>query len=43
MTDTEQKVPFSATEPYRFCPADGTSLEAPKRSGGARCPLCGRS
>jgi NADH pyrophosphatase NudC (nudix superfamily) len=43
LTDTEQKVPFSATEPYRFCPADGTSLEAPKHSGGARCPLCGRS
>lgn len=39
---TEQ-VPFSPTEPYRFCPADGTRLEDPKPSGGARCPLCGRS
>ena len=44
MTDTEQKVPFSATEPYRFCPADGTRLEVPRHEGGgARCPLCGRS
>ena len=43
MTDAAQKVPFSATEPYRFCPADGTQLEEPRPSGGARCPLCGRS
>ena len=43
MTDAAQKVPFSATEPYRFCPADGTHLEEPRPSGGARCPLCGRS
>ncbi len=43
MTDTAQKVPFSATEPYRFCPADGSRLEEPRPSGGARCPLCGRS
>ena len=43
MTGVAQKVPFSATEPYRFCPADGTGLEAPRRSGGARCPFCGRS
>ncbi len=38
-----EQVPFSPTEPYRFCPADGTRLEEPKPSGGARCPLCGRS
>ena len=41
MTD---RVPFSNTEPYRFCPADGTKLE-PKggESNGASCPTCGRS
>lgn len=38
-----EEVPFSATEPYRFCPADGTRLEEPRPSGGASCPLCGRS
>jgi len=44
MTGVAQKVPFSATEPYRFCPADGTRLEIPRHEGGgARCPLCGRS
>lgn len=43
MTDAAQKVPFSATEPYRFCPADGTQLGEPRSSGGARCLLCGRS
>ena len=43
MTDPEQKVPFSPTEPYRFCPADGTQLEGPRPSGGTTCPLCGRS
>ena len=43
MIDVAQEVPFTATEPYRFCPADGTSLEEPRPSGGARCPLCGRS
>ncbi len=43
MTGTAQEVPFSATEAYRFCPADGTRLEEPRPSGGARCPLCGRS
>ena len=43
MIGMAQKVPFSATEPYRFCPADGTSMEEPRPSGGARCPLCGRS
>jgi ADP-ribose pyrophosphatase YjhB (NUDIX family) len=39
-----QDVPFTATEPYRFCPADGTGLE-PKggESRGASCPTCGRS
>ena len=44
MTGVAQKVSFSATEPYRFCPADGTRLETPKREGGgAWCPFCGRS
>ncbi len=43
MNDASQEVPFSGTEPCRFCPADGTGLEEPKPSGGARCPLCGRS
>ena len=43
LTKAAQKVPFSATEPYRFCPADGIRLEEPRPSGGARCPLCGRS
>lgn len=33
----------TSTEPFRFCPADGTALEEPRPSGGARCPLCGRS
>jgi ADP-ribose pyrophosphatase YjhB (NUDIX family) len=44
LTDAaQQKVPFSPTEPYRFCPADGTRLEEPRPSGGVRCPLCGHS
>jgi ADP-ribose pyrophosphatase YjhB (NUDIX family) len=43
VTAPEEKVPFSPTEPYRFCPADGTGLEDSKPSGGARCPFCGRS
>src|SRR3954453_2181154 len=38
-----EQVSFSPTEPYRFCPADGTRLEEPRPSGGTRCPLCGRS
>ena len=38
-----EEVPFSPTEPYRFCPADGTSLGGPRPSGGASCPHCGRS
>lgn len=37
------KMPFSTTEPYRFCPADGMRLEEPRPSGGTTCPLCGRS
>ena len=36
-------VPFSPTEPFRYCPADGTKLGNPRPSGGASCPLCGRS
>ena len=38
-----QDVPFSPTEPFRFCPADGTRLGDPRPSGGVTCPLCGRS
>ena len=39
-----QDIPFTATEPYRFCPADGTGLEAKGgESKGASCPTCGRS
>ena len=37
------KVPFSPTDPFRYCPADGTRLGGPRPSGGATCPLCGRS
>jgi ADP-ribose pyrophosphatase YjhB (NUDIX family) len=36
-------VPFSNTDPFRFCPADGTPLGEPRTSGGATCPECGRS
>ena len=43
MTGRAGKDTFPATEPYRFCPADGTGLEEPRPSGGARCPSCGRS
>ena len=44
MTDAARgEVPFSPTEPFRFCPADGTRLGAPRPSGGVTCPLCGRS
>ncbi len=39
---TEQ-VSFSPTDPFRFCPADGTGLSEPRPSGGVTCPLCGRS
>lgn len=38
-----ENVPFSPTEPFRFCPADGTKLGEARPSGGASCPLCGRS
>lgn len=34
---------FTADSPFRFCPADGTKLGEPRPSGGATCPLCGRS
>ena len=43
MTEEGRGVPFSATEPFRFCPVDGTPLGEPHPSGGATCPLCGRS
>jgi len=42
VTDEEQ-APFSNTEPFRFCPADGTPLGNPRPSGGVTCPECGRS
>lgn len=39
-----QDISFTATEPYRFCPADGTELAAKAaESRGASCPTCGRS
>ncbi|MCA1728027.1 MAG: NUDIX domain-containing protein [Actinobacteria bacterium] len=43
MIGNSQQIPFTATEPFKFCPADGTRLEDPRPSGGAECPLCGRS
>ena len=43
MIEDRREVPFSPTEPFRFCPADGTPLGEPRPSGGATCPLCGRS
>lgn len=42
MGDSE-KVPFSPTEPFKFCPADGSKLGKPRASGGVTCPTCGRS
>ena len=36
-------IPFSPTEPFRFCPADGTRLGEPHPSGGVTCSLCSRS
>ena len=36
-------MPFSNTEPFHFCPADGTPLGDPRPSGGVTCPECGRS
>jgi ADP-ribose pyrophosphatase YjhB (NUDIX family) len=38
-----EEIPFSPTEPFRFCPADGTRLSDPRPSGGVSCPACGRS
>ena len=38
-----REIPFSPTEPFRFCPTDGTKLGDPRPSGGVTCPLCGRS
>jgi ADP-ribose pyrophosphatase YjhB (NUDIX family) len=43
VSDDSKRVPFTATEPFKFCPADGTHLENPRPSGGVTCPLCGRS
>ena len=40
----DKDILFTATEPYRFCPADGTELGAKGgESRGAACPTCGRS
>lgn len=41
--EQKQNVLFSPTEPFRYCPADGTQLSEPRPSGGVTCPLCGRS
>ena len=38
-----EKVPLGPTDPFRFCPADGTRLGDPRPSGGVTCPTCGRS
>lgn len=38
-----REILFSATDPYRFCPADGTELGKPNTEGGVRCGVCGRS
>ncbi|HEX2728203.1 MAG TPA: NUDIX domain-containing protein, partial [Rubrobacteraceae bacterium] len=43
MTGKSETVPFSPTEPFRFCPADGTRLGEARASGGTTCPECGRS
>ena len=43
MNENKRMVPFSPAEPFRYCPADGTKLGEPRPSGGATCPLCGRS
>ena len=43
MIEDQREVPFSPTEPFRFCPADGTPLGEPRPSGGVRCPECSRS
>jgi ADP-ribose pyrophosphatase YjhB (NUDIX family) len=34
---TRKDVPFSNTDPFRFCPADGTPLRDPRPSGGVTC------
>ena len=43
MTDNPENVPFSPTDPFRFCPADGSRLGEARASGGTTCPECGRS
>ena len=43
MNEDKRMVSFSPTEPFRFCPADGTRLGEPRPSGGVTCSLCGRS
>ncbi len=40
---SRKRISFSPTEPFRFCPADGTKLSEPRPSGGVTCPLCDRS
>ena len=39
MTDAAQTVPFVPTEPYRFCPADGTKLEKPHPTAARDAPV----
>lgn len=43
MTGGSGEVPFSPTDPFRYCPADGTQLGEARASGGVTCPECGRS
>ncbi len=40
---SSENIPFSSTEPFRFCPADGAKLGEARASGGTTCPECGRS
>lgn len=43
MIGDSNDISFSPTEPFRFCPADGTRLGEARASGGVTCPECGRS
>jgi len=43
LNENKRMVPFSPAEPFRYCPADGTKLGESRPSGGATCPICGRS
>jgi ADP-ribose pyrophosphatase YjhB (NUDIX family) len=43
MMGNSKEVPFSPTDSFRFCPADGARLGEARASGGTTCPECGRS